>query len=98
MAIVRRILKNEKKSGRIDVSFVSDDEIHRLNKRYRGKDRPTDVLSFNYDEGDILGDVIISKKQAKSDVKRLIIHGTLHVLGYDHGRKMRDAEKIYSQF
>jgi probable rRNA maturation factor len=91
--LVKRIIKGEKARGRIDVSFVSGAKMRALNRKYRNKDKSTDVLSFTYGEGKILGDVFITEKE-----KRLVIHGTLHVLGYDHGRKMSDAEKIYAQF
>lgn len=91
--------------------FVSDKRMRLLNRNYRGKDKPTDVLSFSYAEdavlqrgslpvlglasGDYLGDVIISVETAARDaeqlgltfddeVKRLIIHGVLHLCGYDH--------------
>lgn len=106
--LIKKIIKGEKKQGEIDLSFVADRKIHELNKKFRKKDRPTDVLSFNYD-GKILGDVIISRETTRrnakkygvayhDEVKRLVIHGTLHVLGYDHGRRMRHAEEIYSKF
>ncbi|MCU0641314.1 MAG: rRNA maturation RNase YbeY [Candidatus Margulisbacteria bacterium] len=106
--LVRRIVKGEKNRGRIDVTIVDDRTIHRLNKRFRHKDKPTDVLAFNYDAGPVLGDVIISRptteRNAKrfgvtyrQELKRLVIHGALHVLGYDHGRRMSRAEKVYAQ-
>jgi len=106
-ALIKKIIKAEKKEGTIDLSFVGDKKIHELNKKFRKKDKPTDVLSFNYD-GEMLGDVIISRETTRrnakrycvayaDEVKRLVIHGTLHVLGYDHGRAMRHAEKIYSK-
>ena len=90
------------------MSFVNDGQIRELNKKFRHKDKPTDVLSFNYD-GKLLGDVIISRETTRrnaqrygvtygDEVKRLVIHGALHILGYDHGRRMRHAEEIYSQF
>ena len=105
--LIKKIIKAEKKEGTIDLSFVDDEKIHELNKQFRQKDKPTDVLSFNYD-GKILGDVIISRETARrnakqdgvkfnDEVKRLVIHGTLHVLGYDHGRGMRHAEEVYSK-
>lgn len=82
--------------GVIGVSYVDDGEIRRLNRMYRGKDAVTDVLSFASDfveHTGTLGDVIISYAQAvrqaeEGDVELelvdLIIHGVLHVLGYDH--------------
>jgi len=85
--------------GLINVVFVNDEYIRSLNKSYRGKDAPTDVLSFNYEaEGageDLKGEVYISvdtaNRQAKDhghslmdEVAKLLIHGLLHVHGYDH--------------
>jgi len=105
--LIKKIIKGEGKEGAIDLSFVDDKKIHELNKQFRQKDKPTDVLSFNYD-GKVLGDVIISRETTRrnaqrygvtyaDEVKRLVIHGTLHVLGYDHGRAMKHAEEIYSK-
>ena len=65
-----------------------------LNRRYRRKDRPTDVLSFPSNNG-LLGDIVISvpyaSRQAKRrreppsrEIDRLLLHGFLHLLGYDH--------------
>lgn len=107
--LIIKIMKAEKAAGRIDLSFIDDEKMRELNREFRGKDKPTDVLSFQYDRGEIKGDVIISTDTSRRDakrfgltyreeIKRLVIHGVLHVLGYDHGRKMTNAEKIYSQF
>ncbi|MBI5399369.1 rRNA maturation RNase YbeY [Candidatus Saganbacteria bacterium] len=106
---MKNILTREKGKGTINLSFVSDEEMRGLNRRFRKKDKPTDVLSFLMDEDGILGDLVIStettKRNAKkygvsykTEVKRLVIHGVLHLLGYDHGVKMRHAEKIYQKF
>lgn len=88
--------------------LVNNREIRRLNARYRKKDRPTDVLAFQTNGlpgvGDrILGDVVISVEQAKKQAKErgrapedeletLLIHGILHLLGYDHERSEREAK------
>ena len=94
--------------GRVEtgIAFVGDAEIRKLNRRYRGKDRPTDVLSFEAeDEEGNLGDLIVSvpyaARQAKSsgrslrrEIADLLIHGTLHLLGYDHEKKA-DASKMF---
>lgn len=83
--------------------LICDDAfIHPLNRDYRGKDKPTDVLSFAQREGDfafeddpILGDVIISlettirqaeerKHSTQRELSILLIHGILHLIGYDH--------------
>ncbi|HKY31343.1 MAG TPA: rRNA maturation RNase YbeY [Candidatus Polarisedimenticolia bacterium] len=77
------------------VVFAGDDLLRELNRRYRGKDRPTDVLSFPSGEEGHLGDVVISSPTARRQARRkghpaaaearvLILHGFLHLLGYDH--------------
>jgi probable rRNA maturation factor len=91
-------LKLSKKN--LSITFVDDAEIKKINYQYRKKNRPTDVLSFPVNsEFDhlkrFLGDIIIStesaKKQAiqnnlsfRDEYLRLIIHGILHLIGYDH--------------
>ncbi len=101
-SIVRSVLKSVGiNEANISLVFCSDREIRRLNFLYRGKDRPTDVLSFSMREGkrlkgdsSILGDVVISVDRARKQAKRFsstfkreiylyIIHGILHLLGYD---------------
>jgi probable rRNA maturation factor len=79
--------------------FVGDKAMRVLNRDYRGKDKPTDVLAFAHREGpaaklhpDVLGDLVISvdtaKKQAKhglhAELLHLASHGLCHLLGYDH--------------
>jgi probable rRNA maturation factor len=77
------------------IAFVSDSSIRKLNQQFRGVDKSTDVLSFPADEPDNLGDVAISvdtaAKQAKendlqfdNEIAQLILHGLLHLSGYDH--------------
>ncbi|MBK8229956.1 MAG: rRNA maturation RNase YbeY [Candidatus Eisenbacteria bacterium] len=86
----------------IGLILAGDRLVHRLNRDFRGKDRPTDVLSFTNDEPDLdpdeprlLGEVIISLPQCVRQAReqavptgvelvRLVVHGVLHVLGYDH--------------
>ncbi len=89
------VLKREV-TGIISLSFVDDAEIKRLNRMYRDKDKVTDVLSFASPDGDrsgYLGDVIISYPQAvrqaedgdlELEIADLVVHGMLHVMGYDH--------------
>ena len=77
------------------IAFVSDSSIRKLNQQFRGVDKATDVLSFPADEPDNLGDVAISvetaAKQAAEnglqfddEIAQLILHGLLHLSGYDH--------------
>lgn len=76
-------------AGHMAVQFVDADRIHELNREYRDKDAPTDVLSFGVDEdGDPagpreLGDVVICPEHT-TDLREAIIHGTLHLTGMDH--------------
>lgn len=77
------------------IAFVSDKNIHKLNRQFRNVDKPTDVLSFPADEEMNLGDIAISVEtaamQAKEngltfdgEIAQLILHGLLHLSGYDH--------------
>ena len=93
----------------LSVALVSDREMRGLNRRWRGKDRPTDVLSFPLNDSRALGDVVISLQTARrqsreggwplaAELRRLLAHGILHCRGYDHGdareaRKMAAAER-----
>ncbi|MBC8228769.1 rRNA maturation RNase YbeY [bacterium] len=111
----------------VSVLLTDDREIQRLNKQYRGIDKPTDVLAFAMREGidseinpNLLGDIVISvqtaQRQANDAISNgrlrltvghsldmelalLIVHGTLHLLGYDHetgdeAAIMRDKEEM----
>ncbi len=76
--------------GHAAVEFVDAARIAELNARYRGKDGPTDVLSFPIDEdGDAvagpreLGDVVICVAHT-TDVREAVVHGALHLVGMDH--------------
>jgi probable rRNA maturation factor len=98
-----------KKKSIISVSFVTAGAIKKLNSRYRRKNKATDVLSFNMDEKDLLGDIFIcpavARKNAKEygvtleqEIARLFVHGVLHLMGYDHGKKMfAKQEKILKE-
>jgi probable rRNA maturation factor len=99
------------KDSEICISFVDDETIRELNNTYRNINRATDVLSFPQDGPDfsILGDIVISVDTAKRhavryentyefEIKKLIVHGILHLLGFDHKKKketivMREKEK-----
>jgi probable rRNA maturation factor len=89
------------------VVFVTDKTIHDYNLRYRHIDKPTDVLSFAGDDG-YLGDIVISTETAwaqarkssnlsfDDNIRRLTLHGLLHLAGYDHetdNGEMRSIEK-----
>jgi len=92
----------------ICITFIDDLQMRDLNNSYRSIDRTTDVLSFPQDT-EFLGDLVISyptasknskhyKTSIKKELQRLIIHGILHLLDYDHKKKnerdiMRAKEK-----
>lgn len=78
---------------KVNIIFVDQEYIKELNKEFREKDEVTDVLSFNIDSSDTLGEIYIcpeyvikniSKKDFKEEIVRLIVHGILHLKGYDH--------------
>lgn len=93
----------------VAVRLTGDDEVHTLNRQYRDKDKPTNVLSFpmvqpdlletvtlNSDDGEVLlGDIVLAHDVCAAEAEargialadhaaHLIVHGTLHLLGYDH--------------
>lgn len=96
------------------LTFVNNEEIHKLNKEYRKKDYATDVLSFPFENefnlpiNNIMGDVIISLQKAQAQAEEyehsfnrelgfLIIHGILHLIGYDHETKEDEVEMFSLQ-
>lgn len=105
-------------SAEISVRLTNDAEVHQLNNAYRGKDKPTNVLSFPQmepsliealsldDEGEVLlGDIVLAsgvvareaeEKQVSVErhVIHLIVHGILHLLGYDHEQGDEEAEAM----
>lgn len=84
-------------TGEVGVLLTGDAAVRELNRQYRRKDKPTDVLSFPAAEnaGDIAGDVVVSLETAlqqaaerghslETEIKVLLLHGLLHLAGYDH--------------
>ncbi len=75
--------------GHVAVEFVDETRIAELNGRFRGKDEPTDVLSFPVDEDDEpagpreLGDIVICQPRT-ADLREAVVHGALHLVGMDH--------------
>jgi probable rRNA maturation factor len=95
----------------LSIAFVDDAEIAAMNEQYLGHAGPTDVISFplNLPDGPTVGDVYVGVEQARrqaaelnvpfaEEVLRLAIHGTLHVLGYDHPEDAdREASPMYQR-
>ena len=104
--------KLDVKKSLFDIIFIDDEEMHKMNKEYRGIDRTTDVLSFALNDNkhinpilNSLGDIFISIpkmiEQAKEyghsekrELSFLVVHGMLHLLGYDHMEK-EDEEIMF---
>jgi probable rRNA maturation factor len=93
--LAHRTLNEEGVGGvELSVSLVNRDEMSALQERYTGEREATDVLSFTMDEEGLLGDVIICPEVARSqnqdlaaEMRLLLVHGILHLLGYDHDRE-----------
>jgi probable rRNA maturation factor len=103
-------------SADISVAFVGNQEIKKWNKQYRGKDKVTDVLSFDYrgrktpiektqKNAEISGEIIVCCERAVSqakehgwsaerEIKLLLVHGLLHLAGYDHEKSLKEARKM----
>jgi len=90
-----------KEKEKISFVFVDKSEIRALNKKFRKKDEPTDVLSFHLNEKDLFGEIIICPEVVKENAKKdevsfkyemvkMAVHGILHLLGYDHERSKKD--------
>jgi len=108
-------------NAELSLTFVDNPTIHKINLEYRGKDYPTDVISFALEEiteeevpiiGEdvprVLGDIIVSVPKAVSQAEEyghsfereigfLIVHGFLHLLGYDHMEKADEQEMFALQ-
>jgi rRNA maturation RNase YbeY len=94
----------------LSLDLVGDRRMRRLNRQYRGRDHPTDVLAFAMREAKgpvspLLGDVVISLDAAarrsaaagrsiEQDLAALLIHGILHLMGYDHERGAQEARRM----
>lgn len=100
----RKLLMEEGLNSNVNVILCSDETIRKLNCQYRHLDRVTDVLSFEWHEPYLLGEIYISKEQVKrqaptygntfyEELKRVYVHGLLHLAGYDH-LKARDRVRM----
>jgi probable rRNA maturation factor len=97
-------------SAELGILFVGDQRMRGLNRRYRGKDSTTDVLAFAirgvpHSSSHLLGDVVIAvptaARQAKQghrsldeELTMLLVHGILHLCGYDHERSEKEARRM----
>lgn len=94
-----------KQEQAVSIGFVSPAQMRALNRQWRGNDKVTDVLSFALDVGSLKGEILLSYEQANLQAKQmkhsvrdelcfLIVHGVLHLWGYDH-EDPEDAKKMF---
>lgn len=94
------------RAGELVVVFLREKAARELNKRFRGKNYATDVLSFE-GEGDLFGELIISprviSRQAREhgllvreELGYMVLHGILHLLGYDHEKSQAEAKRMFA--
>jgi len=100
--VAKKVLKGEdRKEVGLSIVFVGQGEMRKLNKKYRGKNKVTDVLSF----GSELNEIVICLREVKKNAKKynstfkkelvqVLIHGILHLLGYEHEKTKKEAEKM----
>jgi probable rRNA maturation factor len=103
--LARRVLAGEGvDDGELGLAFVGADEMRGLKRDHLGSDEATDVLSFPIDGRDdlpegvprALGDVILCPQVVGADWRPPLVHGLLHLLGYDHGSAMEGREEVYA--
>lgn len=104
--LMQRKHKIKLRGQEISVVFVAESQIQKLNKDFRSKDKATDILSFSGFGDEDLGELVLCgdlvKRQAqehglslKEELGYLLIHGVLHLLGYDHEKNETDAKKMF---
>jgi probable rRNA maturation factor len=106
--IVKTVLKQEIGDGAFEINIlITDDNTIKEYNIYRGKNEPTDVLSFAYGlNEEVIGDIVVSvetiDKQStefgnsfEEEFFYILIHGVLHIVGYDHETSDQDAKKMF---
>ena len=94
--VAKIVLKGENRvREKISLAFVNKAEIKKLNKKFRNKNKATDVLSFELDSG-YLGEIVICPEVVKTEQEmvKVFIHGILHLLGYEHEKSVKQAEEM----
>jgi probable rRNA maturation factor len=107
-AAVEHVLASERQRARISVAFVGKSRMRRLNAKFLHHDYPTDVISFPLPQpdGSVAGEICICRHVAarharahgesvRNELLRLVIHGTLHVLGWDHPDRGRTRSEMW---
>ncbi len=94
------------KNYELSILFATPSLSQKLNKKFRGKNRPTNILSFPLSKTS--GEIVVSLSKTRADAKQfgksypdflgfLFIHGMLHLKGYEHGSTMEKQEKLFSK-
>jgi probable rRNA maturation factor len=103
VALARAALAQEGiDDGDLGIAFVGPEEMRALKRDHLGEDEVTDVLSFPIDGRDAvpdgvprqLGDVVLCPQVVGESWRQPLVHGLLHLLGYDHGDEMTDRERV----
>jgi len=106
--IVKDVSNYFNENTEISLILVNNEEIRNLNRDYRNIDRETDVLSFVDEDGEYLGDIFINIERVYSQAKEynhsverefafLLVHGILHLKGYDHHTNEEEIEMFAKQ-
>ena len=107
--VAKKVLSGENKGGyTVSLAFVDKAEMKKINNKFRKKNKPTDVLSFELVEGKTLGEVIICPDVVKENAKKygvtyqfelikVFIHGILHILGYDHELSEKEEVRMFKK-
>jgi len=103
--VAEKVLKAEgnKKKIELSIAIVNPEEIKKLNKEYRKKNKPTDVLSFGEIGGDV-SEIVICPEEVekngenfKKELTLVLIHGILHLFKYDHEKTKKEAEVMFKK-
>lgn len=105
-ALAKRRIRGTGKAAQVVVVFLSVPEARQLNRKYRKKSYATDVLSFAGIDDDSLGELVFSldvvRRQArehqlgvKEELSYLVLHGLLHLLGFEHEKSEREAKRMF---
>ena len=98
--VAKIVLKGENREREnISIAFVSSDEIKKLNQKYRKKNKSTDVLSFGrtLDFKSDIAEIVICPEVVKKnneELAKILIHGILHILGYEHEKSEKQAKEM----
>jgi probable rRNA maturation factor len=105
--ILNFVFEKEGKKGEVSVALVSREKIRDLNREFRGKDYPTDVLSFPYGD-EMVGEIVICPDVVKENAEQYgntfedemlltLVHAALHLCGYDHEMSTENAEEMFKK-